>query len=222
MYHLVRAVVLTLCLAVAAKAETVMSIGRPHTCTDEYPADAMAGGHVGIVTMRFTITTEGTVADPVVDTSSGFAELDQAALSCVVKWRYKPAMQDGKPIAVIWKAQVRFMMPSPEEIALQRARGAVTMEAWRCLATSDGVKKAPPGFSGMTQLVLHVPMKGAASISLRASSGDAALDRLAQECFRTSPSIAQLQALQTADHDYDYMVPWVTVLNSPPPPAPQP
>ena len=88
-----------------------VSIGRPHTCQQDYPAISMRLGEQGTVTVSFTIGADGSVSDPKVLQSSGSERLDQAALQCVPSWHYKPAVEAGKPVAVSgYKAQVRFTL----------------------------------------------------------------------------------------------------------------
>ncbi len=86
------------------------SIGRPHICTAEYPPDAVAEHAQGTVTLRFTIASDGSAKDISVDKSSGFAVLDDAAVSCASRWRYKPAIKDNQPIEVSWKAKVTWAL----------------------------------------------------------------------------------------------------------------
>lgn len=64
-----------------------------------YPARALSRGIEGYVDMMFTVTTTGTVKDPVVmySTSSLF---DRAAISAVLKFKYKPRVVDGVPVEV--------------------------------------------------------------------------------------------------------------------------
>ncbi|MDH3274164.1 MAG: energy transducer TonB [Gammaproteobacteria bacterium] len=64
-----------------------------------YPARALSRGLEGYVDMSFTVTTAGTVRDPVVlfSTSSLF---DRAALRAVLKFKYKPRVVDGVPVDV--------------------------------------------------------------------------------------------------------------------------
>jgi len=38
--------------------------------------------------------------------SSGVAELDKAAAECAATWHYKPAMENGKPIAVSFTVRI--------------------------------------------------------------------------------------------------------------------
>jgi protein TonB len=64
-----------------------------------YPARALSRGLEGYVDMSFTVTTAGTVRDPIVlfSTSSLF---DRAALRAVLKFKYKPRVVDGVPVDV--------------------------------------------------------------------------------------------------------------------------
>lgn len=64
-----------------------------------YPARALSRGVEGYVDMGFTVTTAGTVKDPVVlfSTSSLF---ERAATQAVLKFKYKPRVVDGQPVDV--------------------------------------------------------------------------------------------------------------------------
>ncbi len=64
-----------------------------------YPARALSRGLEGYVDMSFTVTTTGTVKDPVVifSTSSLF---ERAAIRAVLKFKYKPRVVDGVPVDV--------------------------------------------------------------------------------------------------------------------------
>lgn len=64
-----------------------------------YPARALSRGLEGYVDLSFTVTTAGTVRDPVVmfSTSSLF---ERAALRAVLKFKYKPRVVDGVPVDV--------------------------------------------------------------------------------------------------------------------------
>ncbi|MGN6514553.1 MAG: energy transducer TonB [Rhizomicrobium sp.] len=77
-----------------------VSIGRPHTCGQRYyPALATRLGHEGTTTISFTVNADGSVSDVKIAQSSGYDELDQAAIPCAETWKYKPAMQNGAPVA---------------------------------------------------------------------------------------------------------------------------
>jgi protein TonB len=64
-----------------------------------YPARALSRGLEGHVDLSFTVTTAGTVRDPVVifSTSSLF---ERAAVRAVLKFKYKPRVVDGVPVDV--------------------------------------------------------------------------------------------------------------------------
>ena len=64
-----------------------------------YPARALSRGLEGYVDMSFTVTTTGTVRDPIVlfSTSSLF---ERAAERAVLKFKYKPRVVDGVPVDV--------------------------------------------------------------------------------------------------------------------------
>jgi protein TonB len=64
-----------------------------------YPARALSRGLGGYVDLSFTVTTTGTVRDPVVlfSTSSLF---ERAAVRAVLKFKYKPRVVDGVPVDV--------------------------------------------------------------------------------------------------------------------------
>jgi len=83
------------------------SIGRPHSCGDQYPALSLRLGEQGTTTIGFKIATDGSVKDLSVAESSGSERLDQAAVKCASRWRYKPATgEGGQPIEVPWKSRV--------------------------------------------------------------------------------------------------------------------
>ncbi len=64
-----------------------------------YPSRALSRGIEGYVDLAFTVTTAGTVKDPVIlhSTSSLF---DRAATQAVLKFKYKPRVVDGEPVEV--------------------------------------------------------------------------------------------------------------------------
>jgi protein TonB len=64
-----------------------------------YPSRALSRGLEGFVDMSFTVTSTGTVKDPIVlqSTSSLF---ERAATRAVLKFKYKPRVVDGIPVEV--------------------------------------------------------------------------------------------------------------------------
>jgi protein TonB len=75
-----------------------------------YPARALSRGLEGFVDLSFTVTTAGTVKDPVVlqSTSKLF---ERAAIRAVLKFKYKPRVVDGVPVEVPGvKTRISFML----------------------------------------------------------------------------------------------------------------
>jgi protein TonB len=64
-----------------------------------YPARALSRGIEGYVDMSFTVTTSGTVTDPIVQFSTS-SLFDRAATRAVLKFKYKPRVVDGQPVEV--------------------------------------------------------------------------------------------------------------------------
>ena len=75
-----------------------------------YPARALSRGLEGFVDLSFTVTTTGTVRDPIVlqSTSSLF---ERAAIRAVLKFKYKPRVVDGVPVDVSGvKTRISFQL----------------------------------------------------------------------------------------------------------------
>lgn len=77
-----------------------------------YPARALARGIEGYVDMEFTVTTTGTVRDPlVIFSTSGL--FNRAAERAVLKFKYKPRVVDGVPVEVAGvKTRITFKIES--------------------------------------------------------------------------------------------------------------
>ncbi len=65
-----------------------------------YPSRALSRGIEGWVIVEFTVTTNGSVRDPVVVESSPANTFDQAAIQAALKFKYKPRVVDGEPVEV--------------------------------------------------------------------------------------------------------------------------
>jgi protein TonB len=62
-----------------------------------YPSASRRLEEEGTVTLKFLISTEGKVKEALVDKSSGFARLDEAAKNALSKCQFRPGTADGKP-----------------------------------------------------------------------------------------------------------------------------
>jgi TonB family protein len=120
------AAIVTLCLLAAIippafateNADTAMgdvSDTRPmpvgNHCTVMYPSIALQQHMEGITVLGFTIAIDGSVKNLHVAKSSGHDILDQQALKCAARWRYKPATSHGIPVEVPWTAQHIWTLP---------------------------------------------------------------------------------------------------------------
>lgn len=65
-----------------------------------YPARAQSQGIEGWVLLKFTVTEAGAVVDPVVLDAQPPTIFDEAARKAVMKFKYKPRVENGRPIAV--------------------------------------------------------------------------------------------------------------------------
>ena len=66
--------------------------------TPVYPRSARRKGREGCVTLEVRVSPEGNVVDATIVATSGFADLDHAALDAASSARFVPATQDDTPI----------------------------------------------------------------------------------------------------------------------------
>jgi len=65
-----------------------------------YPTRAASRGIEGYVIVEFTVTSNGSVIDPVVVEAEPSTIFNSAAERAVTKWKYKPRVVDGTPVDV--------------------------------------------------------------------------------------------------------------------------
>jgi TonB family protein len=152
----------------------------PHICPySHYPKDAVARNEQGTVTMAYTVAADGSVQNVTIAKSSGYDDLDQAAMACATAWKYKPASKDGQPIAVPWKSSVAWAINGPGQSGDMPAR----REIGSGICTehpSDPNDTATP-----TVAVVWYFVETDGSVSgarLGASSGDKVYDDYAVSC----------------------------------------
>ncbi len=80
----------------------------------EYPVDLFEQQVEGVVLLRLYVTASGTlVPDSTrVEESSGFPDLDAAALRSVDQLQFAPARRDGIPVATTFVQPVHFRHPA--------------------------------------------------------------------------------------------------------------
>jgi periplasmic protein TonB len=75
----------------------------------EYPPSSKRAGEEGSVILQVYVGLDGKVTEAKVATSSGFEKLDEAAVKEALRsWKYSPATQGGKPVAVWHTVKVTF------------------------------------------------------------------------------------------------------------------
>jgi periplasmic protein TonB len=84
--------------------------GRKHDCDAGYPPVSKRLGEEGHAMVKFSVQDDGSVSNVTIAKSSGYQRLDDAAIQCVQSWRYKPATQGGKAIAVSTQVSVTYQL----------------------------------------------------------------------------------------------------------------
>lgn len=75
-----------------------------------YPAMAREQGYEGVVLVKAEVLTNGRVGQTVVRKSSGYAILDQAAVSAVKTWKFEPAKKSGIPYKTWAELPIKFVI----------------------------------------------------------------------------------------------------------------
>ncbi|MFA7165933.1 MAG: TonB family protein [Desulfoplanes sp.] len=70
-----------------------------HRARPVYPFKARRKGITGKVTVRFLVTSTGMVDNMSIVHSEPEKIFDQSVLDCIAKWRFKPGMFEGNPVA---------------------------------------------------------------------------------------------------------------------------
>ncbi len=66
-------------------------------CKAEYPKASLMNEEQGTVSMSFLVKPDGSVADSKLEKSSGFKNLDKAAIKALSACKFKPGTKDGAP-----------------------------------------------------------------------------------------------------------------------------
>ena len=93
-------------IAVLQKISQPPMPSQSQDCHDDYPFWSHLWGQEGTTDLTFLVHADGTVDGVKVAQSSGYERLDDAAVDCVAKWHYRPAIKDGKLTDIPWSAQV--------------------------------------------------------------------------------------------------------------------
>ena len=78
-----------------------------------YPKASRKAKVPGQVVLQIVVHKDGTVGDAIVLKSPGEKlGFDEAAIAAVKQWRYKPSLQNGKPVDVYFTIVVSFVLPA--------------------------------------------------------------------------------------------------------------
>lgn len=170
------------------------SIGVPHDCLPYYPDEEAKAGIEGTTTVRFVITEEGRVSHLALEKSSGSRDLDRAALKCVKHWRYRPAIKDGTPVSVRWKADIVWKSITPSIPGFA--------EPPRDCLKSHPVRPSDlAGIAGVTELEFLIVRGDVEKVSILHPSGNKALDEAASACVATRHYVREMVTVDGKDVD---------------------
>ena len=97
--------------AVAPRQARLDAPPRPkRNIRPDYPKGARQRGEQGDVVLEIRVTAEGTVDDVKVATSSGFAELDEAAVKAARSAKFSPARSGHDPVASTARLKLQFKL----------------------------------------------------------------------------------------------------------------
>lgn len=85
----------------AAFAGEVPASFDAKNCRAEYPKASLMNEEQGNVSMAFLVAADGTVVDSKIEKSSGYKNLDKAAIKAISACKFKPGTKDGA-IAQTW------------------------------------------------------------------------------------------------------------------------
>ena len=81
----------------AVVAAEVPASFDPKNCKADYPKASLMNEEQGTVSMAFLVNADGSVADSKLEKTSGFKNLDKAALKSIAACKFKPGTKDGAP-----------------------------------------------------------------------------------------------------------------------------
>ena len=91
------ALIAALVVAGSAGASDAPASFVPSKCKLEYPKASLMNEEQGTVSMSFLVNADGSVADSKLEKTSGFKNLDKAALKSLAACKFKPGTKNGAP-----------------------------------------------------------------------------------------------------------------------------
>ncbi|SFV10612.1 energy transducer TonB [Pseudoduganella namucuonensis] len=88
-------------LSATGFAAEVPAVFDAKNCKAEYPKASLMNEEQGAVSMAFLVSAGGEVVESKVEKSSGFKNLDKAAVKAISACKFKPGTKDGA-VAQTW------------------------------------------------------------------------------------------------------------------------
>jgi protein TonB len=91
------------------------ALSKPENCRDDYPFFSRIFSDEGTTELAFIVAADGTVSNVKVSKSSGSDRLDDAAVDCVSKWHYRPAIKDDQLVDAPMTVKVNWNLDNDAE-----------------------------------------------------------------------------------------------------------
>ena len=183
----------------ASAAQGVIPPSPLETPPAVYPKGEMRSAEVVVLV---TVDPNGQVAAAEVSEGAG-APFDQAALDAVKRWKFRPALREGKPVSARIKVPFRFE-PPPSAPVLDAGPASAEQPATAAGAPGEGVPDAgapliapaapsgPPGAEAGGQPVEEVSVRGTRRVDRGGSDFQIELGNLASTVSGSASEILQL------------------------------
>jgi protein TonB len=94
----------------AAAASTPPRVDMTQPRPQDYPDSAQLNGEEGTIFLDVYVRSNGRPAKVRVERSSGFRDLDDAAVESVLNWRFVPATSDGDLVSDWTKVKIVYQL----------------------------------------------------------------------------------------------------------------
>lgn len=107
-----------LAIAAALMASPALAgYARPHIDTSQpnqtiYPAASQSAGEQGVAKIKAYVRPNGRATRVRIVESTGYQDLDDAAVQTVMNWRFVPAMQNGEAVSDWTNLQIAYTLPA--------------------------------------------------------------------------------------------------------------
>jgi protein TonB len=85
------------CFCASVAAAEVPAVFDSKTCKADYPKASLMNEEQGTTSMSFLVAPDGAVVDSKLEKTSGFKNLDKAAIKSISACKFKPGTKDGAP-----------------------------------------------------------------------------------------------------------------------------